>query len=404
MLRIVHTADCHLDAPCASLDAGVRARVRAAEREAFARVCALAVEREAHALVIAGDLFERSEVGPAALHHALAQIARVTEAGTAVIVASGNHDPGGALAPLAQAGCTLALTHEPVTVELTDAEGAALGHVVAIGHASAAEGANLAELMPPAPGPASVAVLHAQVDGAAGARERYAPCAPEQLDRGYAYWALGHVHERQQVRAEPPAWYCGCLSPHDVGEPGAKGALVVEIDAAGRAEVEFVPLAPVRFERVRLDDVEASGLAGLAGAALLALETTQPGCPGEELVVRVELRGRSPLALALRDPEERADAAEELALALGALSAELRCEHLRPPLDLERHRGQPHLLGAALEVAGRAATDESLLDELAPAALAGEPADATARRAYLAELLGDIDETLAEALLAEVAP
>ena len=24
MLRIVHTADCHLDAPCASLDAGVR--------------------------------------------------------------------------------------------------------------------------------------------------------------------------------------------------------------------------------------------------------------------------------------------------------------------------------------------------------------------------------------------
>ena len=93
MLRIVHTADCHLDAPCASLDAGVRARVRAAEREAFARVCTLAVEREAHALVIAGDVFERSDVGPAALHHALAQLARVTEAGIAVVVASGNHDP-----------------------------------------------------------------------------------------------------------------------------------------------------------------------------------------------------------------------------------------------------------------------------------------------------------------------
>ena len=159
------------------------------------------------------------------------------------------------------------------------------------------------------------------------------------------------MHERQQVRAQPPAWYPGCLSPHDVGEPGAKGALVVEIDAAGRAEVEFVPLAPVRFERLRLDDVGASGLAGLAGAAMVALEATQPGAAGEELVVRLELRGRSPLALALRDPEERSSSAEELALALGALSAELRCEHLRPPLDLERHRGQPHLLGAALELA-----------------------------------------------------
>ena len=405
MLRIVHTADCHLDAPCASLDAGVRARVRAAERDAFARVCALAIEREAHALVIAGDLFERSEVGPAALHHALAQLALVTQAGTAVVIASGNHDPGRALAPLAEAGCTLALTHEPVVVELTDGDGTTLGHVVAVGHASAAEGANLAQLLPRAPSATSIAVLHAQVDGASGARERYAPCAPEDLDRGYAYWALGHVHERQAMRSQPPAWYPGCLSPHDVGEPGAKGALVVEIDSGGRAEVEFVPLAPVRFERLRLADVAASGLAGLAGEALAALEATQPGAPGEALVVRVELRGRSPLALALRDPEERAGSAEELALALGALSTELRCEHLHPPLDLDRHRGQPHLLGAALEISSRAAADESLLDELAPAVLAGEDSgDPIARRAYLAGLLADLDETLAESLLTEATP
>src|SRR5215213_6847740 len=227
MLRIVHTADCHLDAPCASLDAGVRARVRAAEREAFARVCTLAIERAAHALVIAGDVFERSEVGPAALHHVLAQLARVNEAGIAVVIASGNHDPAQTLAPLAQAGCTLALTHEPVTVELRDGDGAMAGYVVAVGHASATEGTNLAQLLPHAPSPASVAVLHAQVDGAAGARERYAPCAPEDLDRGYAYWALGHVHLRQELRSEPRAWYPGCLVSHDVGEPGAKGALVV---------------------------------------------------------------------------------------------------------------------------------------------------------------------------------
>jgi exonuclease SbcD len=405
MLRIVHTADCHLDAPCASLDAGVRARVRAAEREAFARVCALAIEREAHALVIAGDLFERSEVGPAALHHALAQLALVTQAGTAVVIASGNHDPGRALAPLADAGCTLALSHEPVIVELSDDAGATLGHIVAVGHAGAAEGTNLARLLPLAPGPASIALLHAQVDGASGARERYAPCAPEDLDRGYAYWALGHVHLRQELRAQPPAWYPGCLSPHDVGEPGAKGALVVEIDGAGRAAVEFVPLAPVRFERLRLDDVGAPGLAGLAAEAMVALEATQPGAAGEELVVRVELRGRSPLAHALRDAEERGNSAEELALALGALSADLRCDRLRPPLELDKHRGQPHLLGAALELTRRAASEESLLDELAPAMLAGEGSgDPAARRAYVADLVGELDETLAEALLSEAAP
>jgi hypothetical protein len=180
---------------------------------------------------------------------------------------------------------------------------------------------------------------------------------------------------------------------------------VVEVDAAGRAEVEFVPLAPLRFERLRLDDLGATGLAGLAGEAMVALEATQPGAPGEELVVRLDLRGRSPLAASLRDPEERESSAEELALALGALSAELRCEHLRPPLELDRHRGQPHLLGAALEIAARAAADDLLLDELAPAVLAGGGAsDAGDRRAYLRELLAELDETLAEALLAESAP
>lgn len=405
MLRIVHTADCHLDAPCASLDAGVRARVRAAEREAFARVCELAIARAAHALVVAGDLLERSEVGPAALHHALAQLTRVRAAGIAVIVASGNHDPGRALAPLAQVDCTLALTHDPVTVAIAGADGTTAGHVVAIGHAGPAEGANLAVLMPPAPGPVSVAVLHAQVDGAAGARDRYAPCTPEDLDRGYAYWALGHVHERQQIRSRPPAWYPGCLSPHDAGEPGAKGALVVEIDDAGRAEVEFVPLAAVRFERLRLDDVRAAGLGGLASEAKAALAQTTPGAAGEELIVRLELRGRSPLAHALRVPEERSDSAAEIALALDALSTELRCDRLRPPMDLERHRGQPHLLGAALDLASRAAGDEALLDDIAPAVLAGaDSEDPVARRAYVAGLLGEIEETLAEALLAEAAP
>ena len=61
-LRIVHAADCHLDAPCLSLDARVRARVRAAEREAFTGLCDLAIAREVDALVLAGDLFDGSSV------------------------------------------------------------------------------------------------------------------------------------------------------------------------------------------------------------------------------------------------------------------------------------------------------------------------------------------------------
>ena len=102
--------------------------------------------------------------------------------------------------------------------------------------------------------------------------------------------------------------------------------------------------------------------------------------------MRVDLRGRSPLAAALRDPEERSSSAEELALALGALSAELRCEHLRPPLELDKHRGQPHLLGAALELAAaRRRGVRCSTSSPRRCSRATTRATRTARRAYLAE-------------------
>ena len=161
-----------------------------------------------------------------------------------------------------------------------------------------------------------------------------------------------------------------------------------------------MPLAPVRFERLRLDDVGASGLAGLAGEAMVALEATQPGAAARSSSCASSCAAARRWRIACATPTSASSSAEELALALGALSAELRCEHLRPPLELDRHRGQPHLLGAALEIASRAAADDPLLDELAPAVLAGDDSgDPAARRAYLAELLAELDETLAEALL-----
>ena len=364
MLRIVHTADCHLDAPCASLDAGVRARVRAAEREAFARVCSLAIEREAHALVIAGDVFERSDVGPGrAAPRARAQVAR--DAGR------NRRDrrqrqprPGARARAAAQSGCTLALTHDPSSVELSGADGAVIGHVVAIGHAEAAEGANLAQLMPQAPEPGL---------------DRRAARTGRRVGRARTLRALRARGSRPRLRLlgarprarAPAACAAARLVPRvplarDVGEPGAKGALVVEIDGAGRAEMEFVPLSPVRFERLRLDDVAATGLAGLAGRRCSALEATQPARPARNSSCVSTCAG----ARRSRSPA-RPGGAQQLrrgarALALGASAPRLRYERLRPPLDLDRHRGQPHLLGAALEIAGARRPDEALLDELAP--------------------------------------
>src|SRR5262249_48688938 len=95
---------------------------------------------------------------------------------------------------------------KPTPVEVTDASGRAIAVVVGAGHASDREAANLAERYPDLPPRLPVVgLLHTQIDAASGAErhDRYAPStrADYEARRGYAYWALGHVH--QAGRAAP---------------------------------------------------------------------------------------------------------------------------------------------------------------------------------------------------------
>ena len=391
-LRIVHAADCHLDAPCLSLEASVRERVRAAERSAFARLCALAIARGVDALVLAGDLFDGRSVRLATRMWVISELQRVSDAGVHVVVATGNHDPGDWLEALEMEWpaerFTLATGPEPVTVELAN------GTITAIGHGHERVADNLVAQLPSAPrGIPSVAVVHAQVSGSIAARDRYAPCTPEDLATGgYGYVALGHVHERQQLSSDPISWYPGCLQSHDIGEPGAKGALLAAIEADGRAEVEFVPLASVRFEVIELVDPDCTE----GQLADRVRERLGEIADGEEIVARVVLSGRSPLAGHLRDPEQVAAVADELASELGVLALELRATGLHAPRDLAEYRGQPHLLGVVLELIERAQSDQATLESLAPAMLATDEGD---RQAYLRSLLADLDLEAAEVLV-----
>ncbi len=69
---------------------------------------------------------------------------------------------------------------------------------------------------------------------------------------------------------------------------------------------------------------------------------------------------------------------------------------------MAEHEGQPHVLGAALELIRQARFDEAVLAEIiAPAALAAAPADPAARAAYLRALLDGLDVEIVAAMLEE---
>jgi len=414
-LRFVHCSDLHLDAPFAAADAAVRGRLAEEARATLRRLCELCLAERPAALLIAGDLFDDERLSLSTEELLVSELSRVAQAGVPVVLACGNHDnaaPGGRCSALAWPEGVHVAGSEPLTVDLRDAEGRTVGRVVAVGHGSAHETASRLSALPAAEeGVPSVVVLHGHVQGARGAfrHEPLSPCGPEDFAAaGHRYWALGHVHERQQVGRRPAAHYPGSLLARGFDEPGARGALLVTLPPKGEARVEFRPLSLLRFEMPALPGLPAvRDLTELRAACMAAFEALreQDGRPDALWMLRFELSGPCAAAADCQRDELLDELGDELTAALssfGVLGVQVRDAGVTRPVDLAPHRGQPHLLGEALAVAA-ALQDDAVLDRVLPATLAGA-APGQDKRAYVRGLLADIEHAAAEALLREVRP
>ena len=60
-------------------------------------------------------------------------------------------------------------------------------------------------------------------------KQRYTEFMLEDLNHKlYHYWALGHIHQRQELSDMPPIHYSGNIQGRHFGELGTKGCLLVE--------------------------------------------------------------------------------------------------------------------------------------------------------------------------------
>ena len=283
MLHILHAADLHLDAPFTGLPPD-RARQRREElRDLPGRLAALARDRGADLVLLAGDLFDSGDTY-AETTRALARA--LGQTGCPVCIAPGNHDFYAARSPyrvlswpenvhlFSQAAL------EPL--ELPDLNCTVWGAAFT---APAREDSPLAGFAAPADGRVHLGVLHGEVDG----RGRYGPLPREEIAAsGLAYLALGHVHTCSGLqRAGETAWaYPGCPEGRGFDELEEKGCLWVTVDAGG-VEAEFVPLARRRY---RVLEVDLSG--GETPEAALA--AALPAGAGAD-ILRFVLTGESGL-------------------------------------------------------------------------------------------------------------
>ena len=99
----------------------------------------------------------------------------------------------------------------------------------------------------------NVGLLHTAASGRPG-HQPYAPCELSTLkSKGYAYWALGHVHRHEILCEDPWVVFPGNLQGRHIRETGPKGAMVIDVDGGQVRDVRFVALDALRWARLVVD-------------------------------------------------------------------------------------------------------------------------------------------------------
>lgn len=416
-MRFLHVADVHLDTSFAGRSEEVRARLRQASRDAFRRAVDLAVREDVHALLIAGDLFDGDRLSFQTERFLLEQAQRLGDHHITLVYATGNHDPGspetGPRSLAWPASVRLASDRTPQRFQIIDHAQNPVGYVTAIGHDTERVADDLSRLLPMPVGELpEVALLHTQVHSSDGAENHHA-YAPSELTwlrhAGYDYWALGHVHVRQELSADPPIWYSGSLQGKTHTDRGARGALLVDLSDRADPAVAFRPLAPVRWDTItvdHLDDITSlDGLERRVASAWGAARNADPAPTGTEWMVRVVLTGPTPLWSELRTIEDQEMLAAELRAELGALEVIVVADGVHPVIPIAEHRLRTDVLGEALRLAEAVRSGEASIDHLLDGELAGSEAESAASaRAYVQRLLEGIDGEVAMRLLEDPGP
>ncbi|OQX20012.1 MAG: hypothetical protein BWK76_02815 [Desulfobulbaceae bacterium A2] len=340
--RFLHAADLHLDSPLQGLTSLEQApeAIRDATRHALDRLIELAREEKVAFVLLAGDIYDGSWRDYSTGLFFIDRMARLGRENIRVVMISGNHD--------ADSQITHALrlpdnvhrleTRAPQTLLFDELAVAIHGQ----GYRQRAERDNLVRDYPPArSGYCNIGLLHTALSGRSG-HEPYAPCTLDDLrSRGYDYWALGHVHQREVVLEDDP-WvvFPGNLQGRHIRECGPKGATLVTVRDGSIRQVEHRSLDVLRWRRL---EVQCEGC--LDGEDMLqrAREGLQQAADEAEqrlLALRLTLSGATAAHFQLiARPQHWQAELEALALTIGDLWLEHVDFHTRPPGDFPQAFG-----------------------------------------------------------------
>jgi exonuclease SbcD len=302
MIKFIHAADIHLDSPLEGLSNRLNLPVEkiiSATREALSNLVNLAIEEKVDFVLLAGDIYDGDYDDFTTAFYFNQQMGRLNQKNIEVVMISGNHDAKSRISkPLTPPENVKVLSVEqPESHEIVKN-----GEVIAVIHGQGflhqAETTNLATTYPsPWKGKLNIGILHTSLQGYEG-HDNYAPTSLNELaNKGYNYWALGHIHKREEFLRES-CWivFPGNIQGRHIKETGAKGCYLVKFENSTQAKLEFKPLDVFRWEVLTVNVEGMEDESGLQRKVIDALnQKTTLKCPEVPFGVRLILQGKTNL-------------------------------------------------------------------------------------------------------------
>ena len=364
--RFIHAADLHLDSPFRGLTEvapTLQTLLRDATLQAFDNIVDLCLKRHVDFLLIAGDVYDARDRSLRAVTRLRRSFERLGS--TPAFLCHGNHDPWDGTLSWPANVCVFGT--ESVEAKPVFRDGQEIARVYGISYPTEKIVENLAlKFRRDADAPWAIGLLHANVGGNPN-HGNYAPCQLDDLKQsGLDYWALGHVHTRQVLHERDPVIvYPGNPQGRHVNETGPRGCYVVDVDAAGYVEYEFVPVDVVRWDDQIISIEGIRDMEELVQCVDDRVQALQREHQREGMIVRWQLQGRGELHRELSRPgrldELLAVVRERWGAGPGFVWTESFIDNTDPEIDRAALLQEENLLGDFLRLAET--DDETTLEE-----------------------------------------
>lgn len=334
MFCFIHAADLHLDSPLIGLESYQDApvdQIRNAARRAFDNLVDLAITKEVAFVLLAGDLFDGDWKDQNTGIYFMTRLKQLSGTGIRVFMVSGNHDAASHInrALILPENVTLFPHRKPETHVLEEIGVAIHGQ----SFSSRAVTEDLSRSYPPAvKGLLNIGLLHTSVTGRPG-HEPYAPCTIEGLcARGYDYWALGHVHKREELSRDPWIVFPGNIQGRHVRETGPKGCTLVTVEEGQIVGVEHHDLDVLRWQVMRAELGDCDSTDVVTELVRKVMEAALKDSGDRPLALRLVLEGCTPVHGALHERSHYlSERFRELTAGLGDLWLEKVVINTRKP-------------------------------------------------------------------------